>query len=238
MARHLRILESMKFISQIVTAASGSIRGCVFSRNRSGAYIRGRVVPVNPGSAFQNVVRAALATLVARWTSVLTVAQRTAWDTWAFNTPHTDSLGQSITITGQNAYISLNALRIQFGVAVIDTAPIIFAGAVLTPPGIVSATAATEVLSISFTNTDLWATAVGGYLAVYVSRPQNASVLFFKGPYRLMGKISGAVVPPTSPMPITSTFPFEVGQRVHTQFRAVNADGRIASAQRQSIIAV
>jgi len=228
----------MKFISQIVTAGSGSIRGCTFSRNRSGAYIRGRVIPVNPTSAQQNIVRAALATLVARWTGTLTVAQRTAWDTWAFNTPQTDALGQSITITGQNAYIKMNAPRIQVGLSIIDTAPVVFAGAVLTPPAIVSATAATDVLSISFTNTALWATLVGGSLLVYVSRPQNPSVLFFKGPYRFMGRINGAATPPTSPLPITSTFPFEVGQRVHAFFRAVQSEARISSPQRQSILAV
>lgn len=228
----------MKFISQMVTAATGSIRGCTFSRNRSGAYIRGRVIPVNPGSSQQNTVRAALATLVARWTSTLTAAQRTAWETWAFNTPQTDPLGQSITITGQNAYIKCNAPRIQLGVSVVDVAPTVFAGAVLTPPGIVSATASTDILSISFTNSDAWAIGTGGYLGVFVGRPQNPSVLFFKGPYRFMGKISGAASPPTSPQPITSTFPFEVGQRVHAQFRALGIDARISSTQRQSILAV
>jgi hypothetical protein len=141
-------------------------------------------------------------------------------------------------MTGQNAYIRMNVVQMQSLSAVADTAPIIFSNAVLTPPVIVSATASTEVLSISFLNTDLWATAVGGRLMVYTSRPQNASKLFFKGPYRYAGNIAGAASPPTSPLPITSAFPFEVGQRVHVQFRARNADGRISSTTRASIIAV
>lgn len=228
----------MKFTSQIVAAASGSVGGCTYSRNRYGQYIRNRSVPVNTSSSQQTMVRGALATLVARWTSVLTVAQRSAWDTWAINTPQTDALGNPITLTGQNAYIMCNTIRIQTGLTVVDIAPIVFAGAVLTPPGIVSATATTETLSISFTNSDIWANAAAGRLVVFTSRPQNPSKLFFAGPYRFAGFIAGAGTPPTSPQPIINAFPFEVGQRIHVRFRALNADARISTSWRASIIAV
>lgn len=228
----------MKYTSQIIAAGSGSIGGCTFSRNRSGAYIRNRSIPVNPTSAAQVLVRGALATLVARWTSVLTAAQRTAWETWAANTPQVDSLGNPINITGQNAYVKMNTLRIQTSTAVVDVAPIIFANAVLTPPAIVSATGSTDVLSISFTNTDLWATAVGGKLLVFVGRPQNPSKVFFAGPYRFAGTINGAVTPPTSPLPITSPFDFTATQRVSVRFRSFNADARISTTWKASIIAI
>jgi len=228
----------MKYRSQIVTAASGSVGGCVFSRNRYGSYIRNRSLPVNTKSTQQTIIRSALASLVVRWTSILTVAQRSGWETWAANTPQTDSIGQTYNMTGQNAYISMNPVRIQVGLAVVDAAPSVFASAALTPTGIVSATAATEVLSISFNNADVWANETGGALLVYVARPQNPSKLFFAGPYRFMGRINGAATPPTSPLPITSTFPFEVGQRIHTRYRAVNANAQISQFIKNSIIAV
>lgn len=230
----------MKYSSQIIAAGSGSMGGCTFSRNRSGSYIRNRSLPVNPQSSFQTIVRGALATLVARWTSVLTAAQRSGWDTWAQNTPQTDALGNPIIITGQNAYIMMNVPRIQLAPAasVIDTAPVIYANAVLTPPTIVSATASTDVLSVGFTNTDLWATAAGGFLLVYAGRPQNLSKNFFAGPYRLMGAIAGAGTPPTSPQPITSTFVFAASQLIHARFRAVNADGRISTTWKAQRISV
>lgn len=228
----------MKYTSQMIAAGSGSVGGCTYSRNRYGSYIRNRSVPVNPASINQVFVRGALATLVARWTSTLTQNQRDGWTIWAANTPQTDPLGQPIVLTGQNAYISLNALRMNASLAIIDTAPIVYAGAVLTPPAIVSATAATEVLSISFTNTDPWATAVGGALIVFVGRPQNPSKLFYAGPYRIAGWIPGAAVPPASPQPITSSFPFAVGQRIHVRFRAVQADARISTPWRLSALAV
>lgn len=226
------------YTSQIIAAGSGSIGGATLSRNRSGAYIRNRSIPVNPSSAAQVVVRGALATLVARWSSVLTPAQRTAWETWAANTPQVNALGNPINLTGQNAYVKMNALHIQTGSAVVDTAPIIFANAVLTPPTIVSATGTTDVLSIGFTNTDLWASAVGGKLLVFVGRPQNPSKVFFNGPYRLAGTINGAATPPTSPLPVTSPFDFTATQRIHVRFRSFNADARISTNWRSSIIAV
>ena len=228
----------MKYTSQILAAASGSVGGCTFSRNRSGAYVRNRSIPVNVKSTSQNVIRGALATLVARWTSTLTALQRTAWETWAVNTPQTDALGNPITVTGQNAYIMMNTLRIQAGVTVIDVAPIIFANAVLTPPSIVSATGSSDVLSISFQNTDVWAGATAGSLQVFVGRPQNPSKNFFAGPYRRAGSIQGAVTPPTSPLPITSPFDFTAAQRIHVRFRALNADGRISATWKHSIIAI
>lgn len=227
----------MKYRSQIVTAASGSVGGCVYSRNKSGSYIRNRSLPVNTNSPQQNAVRAALTALVVQWTSVLTPAQRAGWETWAANTPQTDSIGQTYNMTGQNAFISMNSLRIQVGLSVIILAPAVFAGAALTPPTVITATAATSTLSIGFTNTDVWATAVGGALLVYASRPQNASKLFFAGPYRFMARINGAVVPPTSPGAVVSTFPFIAGQRVHVKFRAVNANAQISGSMKGSQIA-
>jgi len=228
----------MKFISALVTAASGSIRGCTASRNRSGAYFRGRVVPVNPGSIQQNAVRNNLAALVAAWTSTLTQAERDAWSLWADNTPQTDPLGQTYHMTGQNAFIGMNAVRNQGGEATLLVAPAVFSGAVLTPPNMTAADQSLQQLTIAFTNTDVWANSALGGLNIYVGRPQNPSVAFYKGPYQYTATIDGKAVPPLSPLQIASVIPFVAGQRVHVQFRAYNADGRISSVQRDSIIAV
>ena len=235
-ARDLPYPPLVKFNSQIVSAASGSVGGCTFSRNRFGQYVRRRSMPVNPGSAEQNVMTAALSSLVASWKS-LTLAAQTAWINYALNTPRTDSLGNPILLTGQQMYISLNTPRIQVGAPIVSTAPVVFGGAILTPPSLTSLVAATGILTYTFNNTDTWATAVNGYLVVFISRPQSPSTQFFKGPYRLAGVTPGAVVPPTSPGTETSPFTYAVGQRAHVQFRALNATGQISAVQRQSIIA-
>jgi hypothetical protein len=183
-----------------------------------------------------------MSSLAIRWTTTLTQAQRDAWDVYASNVPVTDRLGASRKLTGLNWYSACNTPRMQSGIilptVIIDDAPIIMTMATLTPPGIVSATASTDVLSISFSNTDVWATAVGGALLVYCGIPQSPGALAYKGPYRYSNKISGAVVPPTSPLPITSAYPFGVGNRVHIQTRAITSDGRISPPFRANALGV
>lgn len=226
----------MKFSSQIVSAASGSIGGCTFSRNRSGQYIRRRALPINPASTFQQLIRAAMSSLVTAWTGNLTQAQRDAWEIWAINTPYTDALGNPVIITGQNAYVSLNTPRIQASLTVINTAPSIFSGTSLTPPSFTIADESAQTVTFSFNNADEWASLIGGALLVYVGRPQNASINFFKGPYRYAGSVLGAIVPPTSPATLPTPFPFVQPQRVFMQWRAVGADGRISAVQRDSVL--
>lgn len=226
----------MKFNSQIVTAASGSIGGCTFSRNRFGQYIRRRAMPVNPGSAPQNIMTAALASLVSGW-KLLSQPTRDNWTNYALNTPYNDALGNTIILTGQQIYIACNASRIQIGVAIVSTAPSFFGRAILSPPVPVSLVASSGVLTYSFTATDTWAGAAGGFLTVYMSRPQSPTTLFFKGPYRFAGTTAGGVVPPTSPGTETSPFTYIIGQRCHVQFRALNADARISAISRATILA-
>ncbi len=63
-----------------VAAIRGAVGGNVYSANRSGPYIRNRAMPIDPGSARQQAVRFAMASLVTRWVEVLTPAQRASWD--------------------------------------------------------------------------------------------------------------------------------------------------------------
>lgn len=226
----------MKYKSQVYTQASGSIGGITYSHNRGGMYTRARSIPVNPSSTFQQAMRGYLSNLVVRWGQTLTQLQRDAWDVYAGNVLRTDALGEPRQLTGLNWYLAINSFRNQCfaGAATIDDAPTVMTEGVLTPPTVVSATAATEVLSIGFTNTDLWASAISGCLGVYVSPPQSAGINFYKGPYRFAGRISGAPTPPVSPMPVTSPFPFAVGNKLFVQFRSTNptTDGRISPSFR------
>jgi hypothetical protein len=200
-------------------------------------YARARSIPVDPASSFQLAVRNAMAQLVTRWESVLTQAQRDAWDVFAANVPVLDPLGDSILISGIAWYLKANAARRAAGKTVVDAAPITFTMADLTTPTI-TISATTDQVSVTFDNTDDWATAVGGHLLVYTSRPQNAGLQFFKGPYRLAGTVNGAVSPPTSPAAIALAFPTAPGNRIFVRFVATNADGRISASQRLSALAV
>lgn len=216
----------MKYTSLIAATGSGSAGGATASHNRGGQYFRRRAIPVNPATIQQQAVRGYFSTLQAAWGSVLTAAQRSAWDSYALATPVTDSLGNSVNAGGKGMYTRGNVLRLQAALTRVDTGPTTFGLPALTAPGLTSLVASTGILTYSFTNTDTWATAVGGALMIFVSRPQSATINGFKGPFRFAGIKAGAVSPPTSPGTVTSPFTYAVGQVAFIKFVAVTADGR------------
>lgn len=221
----------VKFLSDRMTSASGSIGGTTFSHNRGGLYTRARRKPVNPQTSFQNGVRNTLGALQAMYPTLSAVA-RNAWYVYSENMTFPNALGLQINYSAQNCYVMLNSPRIQGGLSRIDVAPTIFELATLTPP-VPTITAGGSTVSVAYTNTDGWANEVGGALLVYASKPQNITINFFDGPYRFAGKVSGAATPPTSPAVITLPFVTgPTGSKQMFKFVAVRADGRISSAFR------
>lgn len=226
----------MKFKSALVTQASGSVGGITFGNNKGGLYVRSRAIPTNPNSASQQSARAALTDTVNAWTSILTQAQRDAWITYAANTPVVDVFGDSKLITGQQHYIRSNSPRKRFGEARVDDGPTTFNLGTFTNVSFAVSAAAPTDLVVSFTNTDEWATAAGGFLFVTASRGQNASKEFFKAPFRFAEAIVGDAIAPTSPATLTSPFSYVEGQKVFINVTAAQLDGRYSSAQIVSTI--
>jgi len=97
-----------------VSQASGKIGGTVFSRNKGGAYFKNWVNPTNPQTQKQTDQRAALAQKSAAWRTI-TQEQRSAWGSWANDNPVLDRLGNSIVLTGAQAYIKININRTNAG---------------------------------------------------------------------------------------------------------------------------
>ena len=218
----------MLFKSTILAQASGSVGGSTFSHNQGGKYIRERAIPVNPNTSFQQEVRNTLANLASAWSDELTEDQRLAWGVYAANVPLVNRLGDARTVTGNAWFIKANSVRIQAGLARVDDGPVVFSLATMTAP-VGTLVPASDEVSVAFTDTDGWATEVGGALLVYASRPFGPAINYFKGPYRYTGLVEGAVVPPTSPEVLDLPFPIEIGQQVGTRFVAVRADGRVSS---------
>lgn len=219
----------MKFKSQVYTQASGSVGGVTYSRNAGGLYTRSRAIPTNPNTPAQQQVKAILSDLAQAWSNILTAAQRAAWEAYAAAVPLRDTLGEERPVSGLAMYIRCNVPRINAGLARVDNGPTVNTLCGLTAPTIVSITAATAIASIAFTNTNEWASLVGGALLVFASQPQGVGVNFFKGPFRYAGRVNGAVVAPTSPAAITLPFPITAGKRVFLRFVATAADGRLSA---------
>jgi hypothetical protein len=225
----------MLFKGTIIGPASGSIAGITASHNQGGQYFRNRSVPTNPGTAFQGVVRNAMATLTSRWQNGLTTAQREAWAVYAANVPVINKLGDPINLNGLNMYVRCNIPRIQAGLGIVDPGPTVYSLASLSP--IAATGLVDDLLTFTFDDSDLWASAATGALLIYGSRDQSVTTNFFKGPYRFGFAEPGAATPPTSPQ--TGALPFVgvSGNRTFLRALATNPDGRLSGAQTFLVVA-
>lgn len=214
-------------------APSGSVGSVVFSHNRYGAYMRSRVIPTNPSSYHQQVIRNACSSLANLWYNTLTGAQRDGWETYAANVPVINRIGQQIYLNGLNWYIACNTLRIQWAGTLtrIDDAPTTFTLASFTGISI-SASEATQLVSVTYVDDEAW-TLDDGALGIYGARPQNASHIFNAHPFRFAAAVEGDTVsPPASPQTAAYPFTFVQGQRLFVRLQCVIADGRIGSPQK------
>ena len=219
----------MKFKSTLIAQGSGSVGGCVFSHNRYGKYIRNRSIPVNPNSIAQSDIRTQFADSAIRWKMTLTDMQRQSWNEYAAQVPKVDALGDPIFITGFNWYVAVNALRKYVGLAYLDQGPTTFNHSTLSSVSVLADSTADE-FTVSFTNTDEWATALGGFMAVFVGGPTNFTRTFFKGPFKFLDVVAGAVVPPASP----ATMPYDGitdNMKYWLRVIACSADGRLSFPQ-------
>lgn len=91
----------------VVAGMRNSLAGTVFSANRSGAYVRTKVTPINPQTGDQSLVRNRLASLASNW-ALLSEAERALWNAATVDYPRTDQFGQTYYMSGLNLYMSLN----------------------------------------------------------------------------------------------------------------------------------
>lgn len=219
----------MKYLSQLVSTASGSAGGLVASRNRFGAYFRRRSTPVNPDTERQQDARNRLATLVNHWVNTLDEEARTFWNNYAAAVATTDLIGQQIFLTGQQWFLGSNSLRLQAGLTVSAAASTIFDRGNFTLPDVeITATGGTTTITISNpATTDTWREdGASGSLLVYVGRPQNATRSFYKGPWRFETRLAGNA---TFPAEVEETeYVGQVGNHQWIALRALTADARFS----------
>lgn len=214
-------------LGALVSNISGSIGGTTFARNRGGAYIRNRTIPLNPQTPRQVAVRQIFGSLSNLWSTTVSAVQRTAWELYASNVPLTNSLGEDRNVSGINMYSRGNALLLDTGGTRADDGPTIFTkGPSFTPT--ITLDAAADTLTV----TDL-----GGYdpdvdgivgLLISQGKPQQPGVSFYKAPFQ---KISGTqpatlILLPTA---VPLAFPIAPGQAVFIRSTQVTLDGRVGT---------
>lgn len=169
---------------------SGSQAGTTSSRNRFGQYRRTRATPVNPNSTAQGNVRARLAANAAAWRD-LTDLQRAGWASLGQMMVRTDSLGQTYSLTGFQAYCSVNNNNVAASVAVVSSAP-----GLVTPSAFetLTPTATAATLSVAYTITPLAA----GQKAFIFASPQRSAGRNFEGDLRLVHVSAAAAASPAN----------------------------------------
>ncbi len=224
--------------SLVIGRGSGSAGGITVSHNRAGQYMKARSLPTNPNTSFQQAVRDFVSQLSALWVSTLTQAERDKWTTYAENVAVINRLGDTMFLTGLNMYVRSNVPILQAGFARQDDAPVIFSLGDFTAPVIVGSEGVQQV-AVTFTTTDDWVGEDDAAMMVYVSRPVNASINYFKGPYRLAGTVDGdAITPPTSPALIDVPFAITEGQKLFTRAQVFRADGRLSADTRDGRLVI
>lgn len=220
-----------------ILGASGSIGGQTHARNRFGNYVRARTKPVNPNTSRQQAVRNAMIALTGRWSSTLTALQRSQWNVYANAIAWQNKLGETVKLTGFNHYIRSNAALDAAGIVPQDDGPAILS----LPDGdalfAVTASEATQLLSVTFDDQLPWVDEDDGAMLVSMGIPQNVTRDFFNGPWRIAATIAGSsTVAPTTPETMTAPYAIQEGQLVYVRARIIRADGRVSQFFRNSAL--
>lgn len=175
----------------IAGALSGSAGGITASHNKGGQYFRLRSIPTNPSSTKQQEVRAILASQSQGWAD-RTDAERNAWENWAQENTITNALGDSILMSGHQAYIKLNSRLDLDGDTLLTVPPIINAPAAL-ESAVQAADIGVGAVDLTFTATPLPATVKLWMTAAVTNSP---GISFIKNLLRFVGTSAAAETSP------------------------------------------
>lgn len=216
-----------------VTGMLGSIAGSTFSQNRWGYYVRPRTPPVDPASARQLAARARIGFLAEQWRETpVTDAMRIAWGVYAASVSAKGRFGQDITITGFNAFIAGNSVKLLNGSDFVENGPTVL-GLPAQDPLFAVALSVANGITVTFDDTFEWADEDDAYMSIEIGQPQSPSRNFFGGPYRFHAGIAGdAITAPTSPDGPTAVTAWTLilGQKLWVRARILRADGRVSGA--------
>jgi hypothetical protein len=219
----------MKFKSAVYSQASGSIGGQTFSHNKGGMYVRSRGLVKQTNTPAQQAVKSALSSLTSAWNDTLEAPDRASWTTYAKNTPMLNTLGDSRQVSGLNMFLRYNVPNLQTGGALLTTGPSINNLGAFTPPRFDVMVGPSANVAGKITMTDEWMSVPGSRLLMFVSRPQNATITYFKGPFQFAKAIPASAV--TSSFTFTNPFGvnYASGSQAFVRTEVAYGDGRLTS---------
>lgn len=177
-------------MKKIDVPQSGSQANTTASRNRYGQYNRTRAIPVNPNSARQSLARSRLSELSSAWRA-LSPSEQSAWNEYSAAHPRTDSLGQTVFLTGHQAFVGVNSALLNASMAQVTAPPVDVA---LSAPEISLTVDNTPAFTVAYLPTPLVA---GAKLVVEASPPVSAGRTY-NGDWRYIGKTAAAAASPAT----------------------------------------
>lgn len=184
----MRYIPSM-WIGQL----SGRQGSTVATHTRYSSFFRNRIMPINPRTAAQTLVRDAMTSFAQNW-KALTADERDAWAQLAQLVPGRNTQGVSIILSPSTFYVKFNLDRRTVGLARLDTAP----PAVEVPPSMTALSATNSqigpVMAVDPTVIDGTA---NNFLVVYATQPIGTGQAFLaKHDYRLLAAFAGNIATP------------------------------------------
>jgi len=179
----------MKF-GALVVAGSGKIGGHVAARNSSGAYLRTKVTPINPRTEAQVAVRARMSANAKSWT-VLSQAQRNAWNSSSDVFKSKNVFGDDIKLSGINIYSRLNNNLACIGETLITNPPVPSSVGGPTTASVVSAV----TLGVLTVESDI-DVPTNNTMVIRATSPQSQGKSFVKSEFRVIAQAAAATSGP------------------------------------------
>lgn len=221
----------------VTTDVRGSVAGTVFSRNLGGAYMRGRVTPVNRNTPAQTLVRQNFAANAKLWSGAMDAAQRSAWTFFAQANPLVNVLGAQIIVSGLAMAQKLNQRLVQIGEAAILDAPADMSVQVDAAPTGVTVVGGGAITMVTGAQT-------GGFPSkyyIFATKPLAAGKTPTTSDFRFVAAVAafGAATSRVITTPYLTTFgPVLAGQSVGFAISQISTDsGAVVPAQRFNVIA-
>lgn len=205
---------------------SGSLNGIVYSHNRGGAYKRARKIPVITASGKSAFAKALLGGISAAW-SDLSNTQRTLWTDWAQVNPVPDVLGQSITLSGQQAFLKLNMRLVGSGQALITVPP--------TAPGPIQLLTLAVTVTVPATLSAAFTPALpaGATFVLWQCLPGNAGADPNFNQARLIGYSD---VDDASPVAFTTPYPAQAGNSINFWATIMDENGMVSPVIKERVL--
>lgn len=211
-------MAKIKF-GMFMTDARGKVGGQVFSKNRSGAYVKNKSTPTNGQTLRQTFIRQLLGAISQAW-SALSISNRASFNNAVESWSKTDIFGDARNPTGKNLFTALNLNLVNSGQAQIISAPEKVEMPVLSVTSVTnSGTMLTVVADDDLTE---------GQVIVMATAPQTQGTSYFKGKFRQIGVIAGTAIDAAN---ITSLYvakfgSFASGDNIAFEFRVILDNGQ------------